>query len=276
MRKSVYGLPLALALSVATAGLAAADSDATAVYRGWIQEMKGSERGPFSRIRWFCNDGTVLPPEPYACKEHDGGHQHGEWSGRTRELREQGYRIATVLAGLDPGQALADPDLWEDYAQLLVERYLVSADDGWIFRRARFYRGAIQEEDERAAARELLTAMAAIPDWIGHRFTALRAGARMLPHGRDSASVVKVRQLAASLSDRDDEFRPLRAKIHGAPGAEDADKVRAYAEGLGSDETRAPYLELAEEIDRVYRAAPLDQELDSLAARYTAAPWLQE
>ena len=276
MRKPVYGLSLALALSVVTAGFAAADSDATAVYRGWIHEMKEAERGPFSRIRWFCNDGTVLPPEPYACREHDGGHQHGEWSDWTRELREQGYRIATVLAGIDPGRALADPGLAEDYAQLLVERYLVSADDGWIFRRARFYRGAIQEEDERAAARELLTAMAASPDWIGHRFTALRAGARMLPHGRDSASVVKVRQLAASLSDRDDGFRPLRAKIHGAPGAEDADEVRAYAAGLESEEARLPYLELAQEIDRVYHAAPLDQELDSLAARYTAAPWLQE
>ncbi|MEJ2532681.1 MAG: PEP/pyruvate-binding domain-containing protein [Halioglobus sp.] len=259
-----------------SSGFAVADPDATAAFRGWIQEMQEAERGPFSRIRWFCNDGTVLPPGPSACRAHGGGHQHGEWSDRTRELRAQGYRIATVLAGLDPGQFLADPAVRENYAQLLVERYLVNADDGWIYRKARFYRSAIQEEDERAAARELLTAMASRPEWIGHRFTALRAGARMLPHGRDSASVLKVRQLAASLSDRDAGFRSLRAKIHGAPGAEDADQVRRYAAGLSDPAARKPYLELADEIDRIYRAAPLEKELEALAESYTAAPWLRE
>jgi hypothetical protein len=35
-----------------------------------VVSMKDSARGPFSRIRWFCADGTVLPPTPYACKPH--------------------------------------------------------------------------------------------------------------------------------------------------------------------------------------------------------------
>ncbi len=52
-------------------------------YRAWILAMQDNPRGPFSRIRWFCNDGTVLPPKAYACREHGGGVQHGQWSAET-------------------------------------------------------------------------------------------------------------------------------------------------------------------------------------------------
>ena len=245
-------------------------------YRGWIEEMKGLDRGPFSRLRWFCNDGTVFPPRSYACREHGGGHQHGEWSEKTVELRDQGYLVANVLAGLDVDAALDDPGFRDFYAQLLIERFLVGADDGWIFRRAQFYRGAIQEEDERAAARELLIAMASRQDWIGPGFPALRAGVRTLPHGLNTPSIQKVRQDSASLSGKDPAFKPLRAKIHGSPGAEEADAVRAYAAALRTEEARQPYLELAAEIDGIYRASPLDEALEDMAARYTAAPWLQD
>ena len=195
-------------------------------YRGWIKEMKSAERGPFSQIRWFCTDGTVLPPKPYACKDHGGGHQHGEWNERTLELRKQGYLVANLLAGMDPENFIDDPGFRNAFAQILIERFLVSADDGWILRHALFYRGAIQEEDEREAARQLLLTMASRPEWIGAGFPALRAGVRMLPHGSSSASIQLVRQLSASLSDQDDGFKPLRAKIHGSPGAEDAQSVR--------------------------------------------------
>ena len=245
-------------------------------YQAWIEEMKGRERGPFSRLRWFCNDGTVFPPKSYACRDHGGGFQHGEWSSQTLELRKQGFLVANVLAGLDAAAVIDGPDFRDFYAQLLIERFLVAADNGWIFRRAQFYRGAIQEEDERAAARSLLVEMSSRPFWIGPGFPALRAGVRTLPHGTNSASIQKVRQVSASLSETDPPFKPLRAKIHGAPGAEDADAVREYARGLDSDEARQPYLELADEIDGIYRSEPLSIELEAMAERYTAAPWLQE
>ena len=61
----------ALSFPAYASGTAAPDPNAD-VYRSWITEMKGQERGPFSRIRWFCADGTVLPPRPYACRDHGG------------------------------------------------------------------------------------------------------------------------------------------------------------------------------------------------------------
>jgi hypothetical protein len=252
------------------------DSNRNAEYRNWVEEMKSAERGPFSRLRWFCSDGTVLPPRAYACNDHGGGFQHGEWSEKTLEMRKQGYLVANLLAGTDPEKFIGEPGFRNAYAQILIERFLVSTDNGWILRNALFYRGAIQEEDEREAARLLLLEMASRPEWIGPGFPALRAGARMLPHGEDSASIQTVRQLSASLSDQNAGFKPLRAKIHGSPGAEDAQSVREYAQALEDESEQKPYLELAQEIDRIYQAAPLAEELNKMAVRYTAAPWLQK
>jgi hypothetical protein len=237
-------------------------------YEGWVNEMQVLERGPFSRLRWFCNDGSVLPPQSYACKEHGGGYQHGQWSEKTLELRAQGYLVANILAGLNAASMVDDPGFANQYAQILIERFLISADDGWILRRALFYRGAIQEEDERAAARSLLLEMSAREQWIGPGFPALRAGARMLPHGSNTASIQKVRQVSASLSDQDNRFKPLRAKIHGTPGAEDAESVRQYAAGLANDAKRQPYLELADEIDAIYQGPESRTIPDFFDVRY--------
>ena len=276
MCKVIPSLLLAL-LAMAASPLATAQSDAANLeeYRGWIEAMKSNERGPFSRIRWFCNDGTVLPPRPYACSDHGGGNQHGQWSEQTLELRQQGYLVATLLSGIDTKAFLESLEATNALAQLLIERYLISADEGWIMREALFYRGAIQEEDEREGARRLLEAMASQDAWIGPRYTKLRVAVRMLPHGEDTASVQKMRQLSAALSDRDDAFKPIRAKIHGAPSADDAQRVRDYANRLDAS-ARGPYLELAGEIDQVFQAPPLAEELKADAAQYSAAPWLQE
>ena len=97
-------------------------------------------------MRWFCKDGTVFPPKEYACRDHGGGHQHGAWSNHTVTLRDSGYLIANLLAGFDPEAATARPGFLDFYNQLLIEKFLLEVDDGWILREALFYRGAIQEE----------------------------------------------------------------------------------------------------------------------------------
>ena len=261
------------ALSAETASTSSPESRAK--YRQWIVEMKEAPRGPFSNVKWYCKDGSVFPPTEYACAKRGGGVQHGEWSDRTKELRSQGYRVATLLAGIDASKAVAAPDFADTYAQLLVEKFLVATDNGWIMRRALFYRGALQDEDEREGARSLLQAMAARPEWIGFRFVALRTGVRMLPHGQDTASAQKVRQMAATLSDRDAGFASLRAKIHNTPDASDAQRVRGYA-AAAKPELRASYEELAAEIDRVYQPKPLDQTLESAARAFSREPAVQK
>jgi hypothetical protein len=269
----------ALALTTGTAAASAeADSGhaARGEYRRWIMEMKDAPRGPFSGVKWYCKDGSVFPPKEYACSNHGGGVQHGEWSDRTKELRSKGYRVGTLLAGIDAAKAVAAPDFPDAFAQLLVEKFLIAVDDGWIMRRALFYRGALQEEDEREGARNLLQAMAMRAEWTGYRYVALRAGVRMLPHGQDTASAQKVRQMAAALSDRDPGFAPLRAKIHGTPEAADAARVRSYAKTARSQELSRSYEDLAAEIDRVYQPRPLDETLGSAARALGREPALQK
>ncbi|WP_439135375.1 PEP/pyruvate-binding domain-containing protein [Pseudomaricurvus sp.] len=246
-----------------------------ATYQQWIKEMKEASRGPFERIRWFCNDGTVLPPKSYACASHGGGRQHGEWNQRTLTLREHGYKIATFLADMEPETTVNQPDFADTYGQLLVEKYLIAADDGWILRRALFYRGAIQEEGERAGAKDLLQYMADHPPWIGTHYLSLRTGVRLLAHGEATASSQKVRQESAALSSKDKGFMKLRAKIHGAPDAEDAQRVREYAAQVSDPALAERYQNLATMIDEVYQAEPLAEELAAINEHFSGAPWLQ-
>ena len=275
------GLMLVLVSGVLVGNAAASSTSSSGekshtASRQWIEEMKTRKRGPFRRIRWFCNDGSVLPPKAYACATRGGGNQHGEWSEKTTALRAQGYRIATLLAGSDPQKLAAQADFIATWDHLLIEKFLIAVDNGWIMRRALFYRGAIQEEDERAAARALLIKLASEPEWIGLRYPSLRIGVRMLPHGVNTASVQKVRQLSASLSEQDAGFKALRGKIHGSPDKDDAKRVRDYAAGVTNAALRKQYAELVEEIDLVYAATPLQQRLQQDAKSFTAAPWLQE
>lgn len=280
------GLALALALSMA-AGMATAATD-SADAGAWTTQsdarllaMKADRRGPFAAIRWFCKDGTRLPPEPDACKPHGGGAQHGEWSPATLKLREEGYQIANFFADLDIEALLALPDHPARLAQMGIERFLIRADDGWILRQARFYRGAYQDEGERKGADLLLRALAAKSDWRGTRFLQLRSLVALIPHGTDTPSAKSVRQVAAALAVKSGAFMPLRNKIHATPSASDAGQVRAYAATLTDSTLAAEFDALARAIDALYirtsdaslRALAIDDAaLEGAVAAYLAQP----
>ena len=221
-----------------------------ATQRQWVEAMKLNPRGPFDQIRWFCEDGARLLPTPSACEPHGGGHQHGQWSPRTKSLREAGFRIANFYADLEIDELLAADPTFSPLAQMLIEQFLIRADDGWILRQARYYRGAFQEEGERKGARALLLRLLNDADWITSRFLFLRTAISTLPHGTETASVREIRQLAATLSDRDTLFKPLRNQIHGRMKAGDAAEVRAYAERLATGQ--GDFLRLANLLDALY------------------------
>src|SRR5262249_55701944 len=156
-----------------------------------------------------------------------------------------GYEIANVLAAVDPN-AFVGPDADVDrLAQILVERFLVAVDDGWIFRGARTYRGAFQAEDEERSARTMAIAMLGDPAWRTTRFLLLRETIRLLPLRADDRSADEVRNLTSEISRADPGFLPLRAKIHSVPDAADAAAVRAYARESGKKTLAARYEALA-------------------------------
>lgn len=246
-------------------------------YTQWIEKMKTSARGPFKDVKWFCKDGSILPPKAYACVKHGGGYQHGNYTSQTQTLRDKGYFIANILAGIDAEKIITEEDFIDRYNQLLLEKFLTTIDNGWIFREAQFYRGAIQEEDEREGARKLLIELSGENEWITHRYLGLRSGARLLSHGEETASVQYVRQLAASIADQDSGFIKLRVKIHGTPDAGDAAMVRSYVEkNAGKISDKRSYLELADKIDQVYQAPALSELLEKNARIFSGGPWLQK
>lgn len=255
---------LATALPVA-AGEQVTDTDPA--LRERIAAMKSHPRGPFARIRWFCRDGSVLPPEPFACKPFGGGSQHGEWTDEVKALRSQGYLVANILSDLDADALLARPEGAWEIGQILIERFLVERDDGWILRQARFYRGALQAEGESRGARRLLQAMLAKPDWVGWRFALLRQAARWLEHGVETASTTAVRQESAALAGEDAGFMKLRNKIHVQPGYADAAAVREYAAGVDDTALRERFADLASLIETVYAPGQLATAIDALLAR---------
>ncbi len=233
----------------------------------WIQEMKKSPRGPFKRIRWFCNDGTIQPPKPYACSERGGGVQHGEWTDRTKTLRANGYYIANVLADMNAEDFLHQEEREEILKQILLEQFLMHYDDGWIFHRARYYRGSLQAEDEARSGRNLLHALAKEPDWRNTRFNLLREAVRLLPHGKKGSPIIEVRQLSRLIAEEDEGFGFLRTKIHVKPDADDAERVRTYARSKGVSGLLSEYERLAIAIEKVYRPQEIGTKIAKLAGQ---------
>ena len=255
--------------------LSVAEKKQTSQFRQWVTEMKLAKRGPFKRIRWFCKDGVILPPKAFACSDHGGGVQHGEWNDKTVAMRDAGYQLANLLIELDPQHYVgASPDL-EGLKQVLLERFLMSADNGWIFRKALTYRGAFQIEDEEVAAEKLIFLLLKDPDWLTpSRFTLLREVVRLFPKKIESSSISKVRLLSKQLHEVEDPgFADLRAKIHGAPSHEDAAKVRKYAQKIKKPELKEQYLLLADLIDQLYSPKSAKKLLKKMVASIRSAPF---
>ncbi len=232
----------------------------------WVRAMKESPKGPFQGIRWFCADGSVQPPKAYACSKRGGGIQHGLWTERVERMRDAGYKIANLLAPLEADAFSGENADLDTLKQILIEKFLIQADDGWIFRGARSYRGAFQAEDEEASGAAILLAMAADPTWrTPARYALLREAVRWFPRATQSTTATQVRQLAVVIADRDPPFATLRAKIHNAPDAGDAQSVREHAKKRGKPELQAEYERIAAAIDDLYAARGAADALVAIA-----------
>jgi len=238
-----------------------------ATLRSWVQNMKKSSRGPFKHLRWFCSDGTVLPPKEYACKDHGGGVQHGEWTDRVKLMRSNGYYIANVYADIRRETFMEDPRHLEIVKQMILEQFLIDADDGWILRRARYYRGALQTENETYGGRVLLLELLKNSRMREQQFTLLRQAVRYLPHGRSGAPISEMRQLVLNIAEQDENFDKLRIKLHVHPELSDARQVRDYAANRGKAELLTDYEHLAETIEAIYQIRDVIPEIKLLARK---------
>lgn len=266
------GALISLVLAVSS-GLNAApvstDSKVSALqasqYRTWITQMKTLPRGPFARLRWFCADGRVLPPKPYACGKR-GGEQHGEWSAKTKKMRQSGLLIANVLADAD-AKSIAEhysPD--GELQAILIEQFLLNVDDGWILRKARFYRGAFQIESEERVGNQILTRLTAANQPIAERYALILEAVKNLPSTRgDQQLLSTVRSSAVAIQNQVPRFGTLRNKIHGKLDAKDAQRVREFARDYQGRSVHKQMLTLAAHIDSIFAFERISKVVADLA-----------
>ncbi len=228
--------------------------------------MKGAERGPYERIRWFCNDGTIQPPTAGACSERGGGVQHAEPNARAVWLAERGYHVGTILRALDYDGFADEANAGYRLREIVLERFLVDVDDGWVMRRARYYRGARQIEDEEQAGRALLERRFSDGVWVRRNYLLATRLAASVPHRAlgDGQTMDRIRAVSTQIAVADAAFQPVRVKIHSMPSQADVVTVERYlARGGHSPQVQADLTTLRDDLRAQYDP---QRALASLAA----------
>ncbi|GMV05872.1 MAG: hypothetical protein AMXMBFR53_21490 [Gemmatimonadota bacterium] len=223
--------------------------------RAALAAMKADERGPYLRIRWFCADGAVLPPGGTPCRERGGGVQHAEYGPAALRLAALGYHVGTILQAT-PYEDFADTaNAGYRLRELVMEHYLVGVDDGWVLRRAQYYRGARQIENEEAQGRSHLERLLGDAAWLrGNYLLAVRLAAAVPhPHLGGDRTMDRIRGLATEIAEADARFMRIRVKIHSVPSSDDIGAVERFIAGRAADAPAADKLvELRDLLRRQY------------------------
>ena len=227
--------------------------------RNLIQAFKKDERGPYQAIRWFCPDGTVLPAQQ-RCPQ-PGGIQHALQKEVVQRLATQnGLHLGQILTGTPLTDFLDGPHRNSRLKQYQMEKYLRAVDDGWILRRARYYRGAIQSEDEEAWGVRFLNWALARNELITSQFFMLRQTCKDIPHKAGQDRWTSIRAQARNIADAFPAFMSLRVKLHGQPDAGDVERLKAFYIGhrqaMNADLEKM-IKELIEDLSSVYGGSSL-------------------
>ncbi len=222
-----------------------------------VEAFKKDPRGPYKRIAWFCPDGTVRGAND-PCPE-PGGMQHAVPKDVTLQIEQElGIYFGQILAGTPFDIFLDGTNGFSRLKQFQLEKFLRTADDGWIMRRAQHYRGAVQAEDESAWGAEFLAWLLA-PDWVlTSQFYLGREISRDIPHREIEGKAPRVRALSKRIADVYPAFMDIRIKIHGRPDAADRQRVAAFI-GQHRNKISPDLLEqlqaLERDLETMYRSA---------------------
>ncbi len=246
----------------------------TAFIAAKVAAFKADPRGPFQGIRWFCPDGSVRPANS-PCGVV-GGRQHGLVRDEVAQWRSDHHvYLAQILVAADPDSFW---DAGNDNArvkQYLIEKYLQAVDDGWIMRKAQYYRGALQAEGEERWGEEFIVALLARDEIVQRQFFFARQLVRRLPQQAKVGHTERIRLLAKNVSDLSPSFIDLKNKIHSQPDAQDRQRVRQFrADYAGKITAAADSLlaELASEIELAYREVDSEHLLAYTSALAANSP----
>jgi hypothetical protein len=227
----------------------------TVFIAGKIAAFKADPRGPFQGIRWFCPDGSVRPANS-PCGVV-GGRQHGLIRDEVAQWRlEHRVYLAQILVAADPDSFWDANNDNARVKQYLLEKYLQAIDDGWIMRKAQYYRGALQAEGEERWGEEFLAGLLSRDEVVERQFFFARQLVRNMPQQAKVGHTERIRLLAKNASDLAPSFVDLKNKIHSQPDAQDRQRVAQFrADYAGKITAGADSLlaELASEIELAYK-----------------------
>jgi hypothetical protein len=241
-----------------------------------IAAMKKNPRGPFSQLRWFCNDGTVHPPRPYPCQNRGGGYQHGELSEQAKELDKLGFRAGVLFTGLPYENFLDAARNYEFLRELVVQNYLLQIDDGWVMRNVLTggtARGYLQAEDEALFGRGLLLQLLNDRAWLEGHYLLATELVRVAPHGQESQRTENIRQISKIAANQDPKFQKIRVKIHNAPEESDINRVEAFRRRYPATPAKAQITKLLAEMRAHYASLRAVERYDIFAQQLTHTPW---
>lgn len=228
-----------------------------------IARMKEDPRGPYLRIRWFCRDGTVHPPQGTPCRERGGGVQHAEFNDAARRMAELGFHPAPILQALQYEEFANPADDYLLLKELVLQDYLFQIDHFWILRKARYYRGARQIEDEERRGQEFLEKLFSDPGWLERNFLLASQLVQVVPHRlQTGAETSRIRLLVTRAAELDSRLQPLRVKIHSFPSPADQATVKRWLDDPGvSQEVKSVLAELLASLEFRYRQRGFEQVL---------------
>ena len=197
------------------------------VIRKMLSSYKTESRGPYKDLRWFCKDGSTVAPQQ-RCAE-PGGVQRARYKDEVVALSLSNHIFLGQILATTPYE-----DFWDEkenhsrLKQYQIEVFLRANDNGWILRKAQFYRGAFQIEDEQAWGVLYFEWLLENGNRASDNFFLIRQSAKDIPHATESNLSLSIRAISKEISDQYPAFMDLRVKIHGQPEASDIQKVLAF------------------------------------------------
>lgn len=87
-----------------------------------ISSYKSDVRGPYQRIKWFCDDGTEREPKD-PCPDKIGGVQHAKYKESLIQLRDQNHLFfGDILAAEDQDQFLDKANYYNHLKQYQINK----------------------------------------------------------------------------------------------------------------------------------------------------------
>ncbi|MDF1699237.1 MAG: PEP/pyruvate-binding domain-containing protein [Saprospiraceae bacterium] len=197
------------------------------IVKNLVATYKNDTRGPYKDIRWFCKDGSTREAKD-PCPD-SGGFQRARYKDEVVNLAQKhNIFLGQILKGNTHEEFYAVNKDHSKAKQYLLEKFLITNDDGWVLKKAQFYRGAFQAEDEEAWGSEFLNWLLEDSRFQNDKYYLNRELTKYLPHGAPNNTVEKIRALSKNVSDRVPSFMNLRIKIHGNPERTDVISVQEY------------------------------------------------